>query len=95
MLMVNGGFPSLRPLAPLGLIVAMAAGLALAPFSWWPIGVLLVLWLGTLLVAMRFQIGVVAATAIMHLSYGLGLLRGLLRRPSTVRAGVRENVQPE
>ena len=54
MLLVNGEFPSLRPLAPLGLVVG-----------------------------------------IMHLSYGIGLLRGLLRRPRSVRAGVKENVQPE
>ena len=95
MLLVNGEFPSLRPLAPLGLILAMLIGLASTPWSWWPIGALLVVWLGSLLVAMRFQIGVVAAAAIMHVSYGLGLLRGLVRRPQSVRSAVKENVHPE
>lgn len=95
MLMVNGEFPSPRPLAPLGLVVGMLAGIALAPLSWWPLALLLVLWLGTLLATTRFDVGVVAAAAIMHLSFGLGLLRGLLRRPRSVRAGVRSNVQPE
>ena len=95
MLLVNGELPSLRPLAPLGLIVGMLAGLAVAPLSWWPLALLLVLWLGTLLVAMRFDLGVVVAAAIMHISYGFGLLRGLLRRPRTVRSEVRANTQPE
>lgn len=95
MLIVNGEFPSLRPLAPLGLVIALVGGLALIPISWWPLAALLVLWMGTLLIAMRFRLGVVAAAAIMHVSYGVGLLRGLLRRPQTVRAAVRENAQPE
>jgi len=95
MLMVNGEFPSLRPLAPLGLIVAIVAALALTPLSWWPITFILTIWLGALLVAMRFRIGVVWAAMIMHVSYGLGLLHGLLRRPQSVRAMVRGNVQPE
>lgn len=95
MLIVNGEFPSLRPLAPLGLIVALLIGLAVTPISWWPIGALLMVWLGTLAIAMRFRVGVVVAAAIMHMSYGFGLLRGLLRRPRAVRAAVRENAQPE
>jgi succinoglycan biosynthesis protein ExoA len=95
MLLINGQFPSLRPLAPLGLIVALLSGFIAVPWSWWPIAGVLAIWLGTLLVAMRFQLGTVWAAMLMHLSYGLGLLRGLLRRPQTVRSGVRENTQPE
>lgn len=95
MLMVNGEFPSLRPFAPLGLVLGLVAGLVIVPVSWWPIGLLLAVWSGTLLVAMRFRVGVALAAMIMHLSYGLGLLRGLVRRPERVRARVRENAQPE
>ena len=95
MLIVNGEFPSSRPLAPLGLVVAILVGVAFVPVSWWPIGAVLSVWLGTLLVALRFRLDVVAAAAIMHLSYGLGLLRGLMRRPAAVRAAVKENIQPE
>ena len=37
MLVVNGQLPSLRPLAPLGLVVAILAGLAASPISVWPL----------------------------------------------------------
>lgn len=95
MLMVNGEFPSVRPLAPLALVTGMVGGLALTSWSWWPLASIVSIWSATLLVAMRFEIGVVSAAMIMHVSYGAGLLRGLLRRPKEVRAAVRENVHPE
>ena len=95
MLIVNGEFPSLRPLAPLGLVVAIAVGVAMVPVTVWPLAAVLAVWIGVLTVAMRFRPAVVVAVMIMHLAYGVGLLRGLLRNPSSVRAAVRENRQPE
>jgi cellulose synthase/poly-beta-1,6-N-acetylglucosamine synthase-like glycosyltransferase len=95
MLIVNGEFPSMRPLAPLGLVMALFIGTVLLPISAWPLLTVLAVWLGALSISMRFRPATVAASTIMHLSYGLGLLRGLLRRPASVRAAVEENVQPE
>ena len=112
MLIVNGEFPSLRPLAPLALVVAIAGGaaffgagtpqrvaiavgVATVPVAFWPLVAVLAIWLGVLTVAMRFRPAGVGAVMIMHLAYGIGLLRGLLRKPSSVRAAVRENRQPE
>jgi succinoglycan biosynthesis protein ExoA len=88
MLYVNGRWPSWRPLGPLVLVLGLAAGLAFLPWAWWPLAGLATLWMGTLAVAVRGRPLVLAAAAIMHLAYGLGLLRGLLRRPSAVRAQV-------
>jgi glycosyltransferase involved in cell wall biosynthesis len=95
MLVVNGELPSWRPLVPAGLVMALLVGALLMPFSWWPIAAVLTMWVVTLLAAMRFRVAVVWAAMIMHASYGLGLVRGLLRRPSKVRAMVEENTQPE
>lgn len=91
MLFINGEFPSLRPLAPLGLVLGLVIGLTIwiALQTWWPILALLSVWVVALVVAGRAQPGTVLAIAIMHLSYGLGLLRGLLRSPRSVRASVR------
>lgn len=87
MLWVNGRWPSWRPLAPMGLVVGIVLGLVLLRLGlWWPIAVMLSGWLAlVLVVAIRsdedtFQ--VLAAGAIMHLAYGLGLLRGLAGGPS-------------
>ena len=89
MLYVNGRWPSWRPLAPAllvgGLIGGVLVGLA---WSWWPLAVILVAWFATMLVAARGRPIDVVVVAIMHLSYGFGLVRGLLRSPATVRAGV-------
>jgi hypothetical protein len=95
MLIVNRQLPSLRPLAPMALILGILAGIAAVPVSPWPLVIVLTIWVGTLLVAMRLRFDVVLAAMVMHVAYGLGLLRGSLRRPRTVRASVRENVQPE
>lgn len=95
MLIVNGEFPSFRPLAPIALVIGIAAGIAMLPISVWPLLALLAVWIGVLAAAMQFRPVTVAAAMIMHLAYGIGLLGGLLRRPSSVRSAVRENRQPE
>lgn len=90
MLYVNGEFPSWRPLAPLALVLGLAVGLALLAFGD-PrfLTVALVAWLAALAIASRLNPMVLVATAVMHTSYGLGLSRGLMRRPGSVRSQVR------
>ena len=86
MLYINGEFPSWRPLAPLALILGLAAGMLL--LLWGDprlLTVVLVAWLLALVIASRLSPLVLMATAVMHLSYGIGLLRGLLRSPRRVR----------
>lgn len=94
MLLVTGTLPSPRPLAPLALVTGLTGGIALLPWVWWPAALVVVPWLGTLLVAFRGRPAPALAGATMHLSYGIGLIRGLLRRPSAVRAAVKENTPP-
>jgi succinoglycan biosynthesis protein ExoA len=90
MLYVNGQFPSWRPLAPLALVLGLAGGLVLLAFGDPRVlSVALVIWLLALAIASRLSPLVLVATAVMHLSYGLGLIRGLARRPGSVRAQVR------
>lgn len=88
LLYVNGRWPSWRPLAPLLLVVGLIVSTMLAVWSWWPLLALLGVWVAVLALAGRGRPLVVIAAGIMHLAYGLGLLRGLLRRPSAVRAAV-------
>lgn len=91
MLWANRRFPSLRPLAPallvLGLIALAIVGVLLG--MWWPLAALTVAWFGWLMaVGLRSPaptIRVTAAAGIMHLSYGFGLLWGLVRGPGPVR----------
>jgi len=52
------------------------------------LSVVLSAWLVVLVIASRLSPMVVVATAVMHLSYGIGLLKGLARRPGRVRASV-------
>ena len=90
MLYINGEFPSWRPLAPLalliGLVAAMVVGLA---SGWWlPLVIIAALWFLVVVIGARGSPIGIAAIAIMHLAYGLGLVRGLLRIPSAVRAAV-------
>ena len=89
MLYVNGRWPSWRPAAPLGLVVGLLIAVVLAVnWSWWPLVTLIVLWVGALAVAARGRPLVIVAAAVMHLAYGLGLLRGLVRWPPSVRGRV-------
>lgn len=90
MLYVNGRWPSWRPAAPTTLVVGLVGGLALGLGGvWWPLGLGAGAWLAVLAAAGGGRPLVMAVAAAMHLAYGLGLLRGLARRPSRVRAAVR------
>lgn len=89
MLYVNGRWPSMRPLAPLTLILALLGGAGLAATGRWvPLAAVMALWQGALLVAARARPRVMLAASIMHLAYGSGLVRGLMRRPASVRGRV-------
>lgn len=92
MFQVTGTLPSPRPLAPLALVVALIGAALLVPWRRWPLLVLSGSWLGSLLAVFGGRPAPAFASAIMHLSYGLGLLKGVLRPASSVRAAVRENV---
>ncbi len=100
MLFVNGRWPSWRPLAPLVLVVGLALTAPLAALGRLraPFWALLGSWLVALTVEMARVahaplewVRSMAAAAIMHLSYGTGLLRGLLRNPASVRAAVEHH----
>ncbi|MDP8959057.1 MAG: glycosyltransferase family 2 protein [Actinomycetota bacterium] len=95
MLYLNGRWPSWRPAAPLGLVaglVGTAIGAVLSSVRW-PFAALLGAWLALVSgAALRLGRGtgqvarVGGAMAIMHLSYGSGLLVGLLKGPRAQRA---------
>ena len=91
MLWANRRLPSLRPLAPTILILGLItfAILAVATGVWWPLAALTGAWLVWLLfVGIRAHgslVGGMATAAIMHGSYGLGLLWALVRGPGPVR----------
>jgi hypothetical protein len=89
MLLINGVWPSWRPLAPLLMVIGLAMGLILGLiWSWWPLWALLGFWLGVLLIAVRGRPLDVVVAATMHIAYGVGLLTGFFRSPSKVRAQV-------
>jgi glycosyltransferase involved in cell wall biosynthesis len=89
MLLINGVWPSWRPLAPLLMVIGLAMGLILGlVWSWWPLWALLGFWLGVLLIAVRGRPLDVVVAATMHIAYGVGLLTGFFRSPSKVRAQV-------
>jgi glycosyltransferase involved in cell wall biosynthesis len=96
MLYVNGRWPSWRPLAPLLLVTGLLTAfvLAVATGIQWPFWWLLAVWIIALLLAAQIarrpieRVRFFGAAAIMHLAYGVGLIRGLLRRPTSVRAAV-------
>jgi glycosyltransferase involved in cell wall biosynthesis len=91
MLWLNGSFPSLRPLAPLAFVVALAAAAIVGAVfgAWTPLVVIVVAWFLTVGAASarsgRLFPGVVAAAAIMHLAYGTGVAWGMVRGPGRVR----------
>jgi glycosyltransferase involved in cell wall biosynthesis len=89
MLFVNGRFPSMRPWGPLLLVLALMATMTIATLDGvFPLLAVIGAWGAILLVAGRGRPLVMAAAAIMQLTYGLGMLRGLLRSPRAVRAAV-------
>lgn len=96
MLLVNRTWPSWRPFAPLLLVVGLAEGVLLGIVAgvWWPVVALGVLWAIALVVAGRGRPLDVVVAGTMHIAYGLGLLRGLFRSPSRVRAQVSSAPSP-
>ena len=90
MLYINGEFPTWRPLAPLALVLGLVAAIAFGLLTtiWWPLLLLIVGWILVLALASRGRVLEVFVIAIMHVSYGVGLVRGLLRSPRAVRAQV-------
>ena len=97
MLFVNGRWPSWRPLAPTALVLGLATTAVLGALTrrWAVFSVPGGAWLAAVgAEAARIApgraswSGALAAMVIMHLSYGSGVLRGLLRRPSHVRSRV-------
>lgn len=91
MLWVNGRFPSWRPLAPMLLVIALVSGALLGALTgrWWPLSALLLLWVVILLVAALPRGGpfllTMLAALVMHTSYGVGGLWGLVRGPGRLR----------
>lgn len=95
MLLINGTWPSWRPAAPLALVTGIGVGVGVGLLgSWWPLSVLLAAWVTALVVAGRGRPLDAGVAATMHLAYGTGLLRGLLRRPTQVRAQVVSRSAP-
>jgi cellulose synthase/poly-beta-1,6-N-acetylglucosamine synthase-like glycosyltransferase len=91
MLWANGRFPSWRPWGPLLLVLGIIIGIIIwltTGFAW-PLLVLLGAWLIVIgFVAVRAKASwwrVFVAAGIMHLTYGCGLLWGLVRGPGPVR----------
>jgi glycosyltransferase involved in cell wall biosynthesis len=94
MLYANRVLPSLRPLAPLALVLGLVGGavLAAATSLRWPVLALSGAWMAALLwVAIGAGGGLIhrgrtlLATALMQVSYGGGLLGGILRGPGPRR----------
>lgn len=91
MLWLNRKLPSLRPWAPVVLVVLLISALVLALTTgvWWPFilgaGGWLLLLVGVGVHSDVPPLGVVVAAAIMHLAYGVGMMWGLLRGPGPIR----------
>lgn len=100
MLWINGRLPSPRPLAPAVLVIGLTstAVAGMITKKWWPFVLCLGSWLtvvGTVAIRSRESIvRVMAAAMIMHTSYGVGVLQGLVRGPGAV-AYLREEESPE
>lgn len=88
-----------RQLAPPALVVLLAAGgaMSVAHRRWWPVAAPACAWIGavatevaSLRVGARATVDTVAATLVMHLSWGLGFLlgRSVDARPGRVRLPV-------
>jgi len=94
MLYANHTLPSLRPLAPVGLVLGLVGTAALGAMTGngWPLATLAAAWaLALLWVAATAGGGVlhrvrtIAVTALMHLSFGVGLAAGIARGPGPRR----------
>ena len=94
MLYANHTLPSLRPLAPVGLVLGLIGTAALGAMTGngWPLAILAAAWAAAMLwVAATADGGVlhrvrtIAVTALMHLSYGVGLAAGVARGPGPRR----------
>ena len=87
MLYANRAFPSLRPLAPIGLILGLGLSLVMAPIRgwWWLFPLPTAVWLGYLGIVTGARPRQWAAAAIMQLSNGLGIAIGLAGGPGRVR----------
>lgn len=89
LLWANGRWPSWRPLAPLALVVGLVASSLVAPLTPWPLWILLASWAlvltGAAIGSGRLAPLVFGAAATMQLSYGIGLVVGLLRGPWRTR----------
>ena len=94
MLYANRVLPSLRPLAPLGLIVGLigGAGLGILTSVWWPLGGLVGAWFLVLLAVglstggtLRHRLRTSGVTATMQTAFGVGLVSGLGRGPRSRR----------
>lgn len=97
MLWANGRLPSLRPLAPLALILGLLAALVLASIgvSAWPFWLLLGSWLFVLLAVAVPSGGnrmlVLVVAGLMHIAYGVGEVYGFVRGPGPVRRMVSQS----
>lgn len=84
MLWVNGRWPSLRPLAPLALVLGLITFgvFGFVSHDWWPLLLLLGLWLLGLgvvgAVSGESVLGVMLVSAAMHIAYGIGQMWGLV-----------------
>ena len=90
MLWANGRLPSLRPLAPLLLVLGLLGGGTAALLGWWwPLAILAVAWLLELIIAALTTRPVtplaVVAGAVMQVAYGVGLVGDLLKGPWAAR----------
>lgn len=93
LVLADGRWPSIRSAVPPLFVLTLAGSLVIGVlWTWWPAVGLVVAWTVVLGLAAREADGpgdrvrTMAAAAIMHLSYGLGLTLNLFRRPTTVRA---------
>lgn len=92
MFWANGEFPSWRPLAPLALVIAIAAAVVASVVlaNFWPVAAMVGGWLVSSLLVFfkhgRLGPAVAGVAAVMQVAYGLGLAWGLVRGPGVVRA---------
>ncbi|MEZ5175720.1 MAG: glycosyltransferase [Acidimicrobiia bacterium] len=95
LLRLNGRLPTMRPLAPFLLVLALVTGIGVLPWTWLPLAAVLTGWLvGLVVVAMRApgnRLRTSIAAATMHLAFGSGMWAGLFaRRPAPETRGLAE-----